>query len=306
MSAQALVIAAHGSRREAGANAQIRRLAESIRVRRLFDEVAVAFHHGEPGFDTVLDEMTAEQITVVPLFTSTGHYSDTVLPEALARNRRFAELRLRQSPPVGTHLGIAPLVARRVTEVLGREGGSRAEVSVLLVGHGTPRHAESRAATLALAETLERRRVASQIVYGFLDDEPSVEAALAATRHELVLVIPFLIGGGNHALEDVPQRTAGRRVVIDAAVGTLPGIEELVVDLARRNTPPPAPKFRRRGPVTPTTPTPGTVHLVGGGPGDPGLITARGLELLRAADVVVHDRLIGAELLAEARRDAEL
>ena len=50
----------------------------------------------------------------------------------------------------------------------------------------------------------------------------------------------------------------------------------------------------------------GTVHLVGGGPGDPGLITARGLELLRHSDVVVHDRLIGAELLREARTGAEL
>ena len=51
---------------------------------------------------------------------------------------------------------------------------------------------------------------------------------------------------------------------------------------------------------------PGRVHLVGGGPGDPGLITSRGLELLRSADVVVHDRLIGPELLREARADAEL
>jgi uroporphyrin-III C-methyltransferase len=45
---------------------------------------------------------------------------------------------------------------------------------------------------------------------------------------------------------------------------------------------------------------------VGAGPGDPRLITARGLDLLRRADVVVHDRLIGAELLGEARTDAQL
>jgi uroporphyrin-III C-methyltransferase len=48
------------------------------------------------------------------------------------------------------------------------------------------------------------------------------------------------------------------------------------------------------------------VHLVGAGPGDPGLITARGLELLRRAHVVVHDRLIGPELLHEVRAGAEL
>ena len=40
-----------------------------------------------------------------------------------------------------------------------------------------------------------------------------------------------------------------------------------------------------------------TVYLVGAGPGDPGLITVRGAELLTRADVVVHDRLIDASLL---------
>ncbi len=50
----------------------------------------------------------------------------------------------------------------------------------------------------------------------------------------------------------------------------------------------------------------GIVYLVGGGPGDPGLITVRGLALLRAADVVVHDRLIGRELLAEIKPGAEV
>jgi uroporphyrin-III C-methyltransferase len=47
-----------------------------------------------------------------------------------------------------------------------------------------------------------------------------------------------------------------------------------------------------------------TVFLVGAGPGDPGLITARGLELIRSCDVLVHDRLVADELVAEAPQDA--
>ena len=48
-----------------------------------------------------------------------------------------------------------------------------------------------------------------------------------------------------------------------------------------------------------------TVYLVGAGPGDPGLLTRRGAELLARADVVVHDRLGTADLLDLARPDAE-
>ncbi|MFQ5430459.1 MAG: uroporphyrinogen-III C-methyltransferase [Phycisphaerae bacterium] len=52
--------------------------------------------------------------------------------------------------------------------------------------------------------------------------------------------------------------------------------------------------------------TPGLVQLVGAGPGDPGLITVRGRDCLRAADVVLYDRLIPFELLAETRDEAVL
>ena len=47
-----------------------------------------------------------------------------------------------------------------------------------------------------------------------------------------------------------------------------------------------------------------TVHLVGAGPGDPELITVRGLELVRSCDVLVADALVAQELVDEAPDDA--
>jgi uroporphyrin-III C-methyltransferase len=50
----------------------------------------------------------------------------------------------------------------------------------------------------------------------------------------------------------------------------------------------------------------GFVSLVGAGPGDPELISVKGLRRLREADVVVHDALIASELLAACRPGAEI
>ena len=49
----------------------------------------------------------------------------------------------------------------------------------------------------------------------------------------------------------------------------------------------------------------GNVILVGAGPGDPGLLTRKGLEALRQAEVVVFDRLVGPDILNLIPENAE-
>ncbi|HUI30525.1 MAG TPA: siroheme synthase CysG [Candidatus Acidoferrales bacterium] len=59
------------------------------------------------------------------------------------------------------------------------------------------------------------------------------------------------------------------------------------------------------GEVTRNLKDPGKVYLVGAGPGDPELITVKGLRVLQQADVVLYDALINADLLAEVPESAE-
>jgi uroporphyrinogen III methyltransferase/synthase len=69
-------------------------------------------------------------------------------------------------------------------------------------------------------------------------------------------------------------------------------------DRDRADAPPPL--GERRGA------RPGVAYLVGAGPGDPGLMTARAVELIGTADVILYDRLIPDGALDGAREDAEL
>ena len=53
------------------------------------------------------------------------------------------------------------------------------------------------------------------------------------------------------------------------------------------------------------TPSPGTVYLVGAGPGDPGLLTLRGRRCLETADVVLYDGLVSPLLLRHPKANCE-
>jgi len=248
MSRTALILAAHGSRVDPTINAQLDEYAARISRLGLFDHVAKAFHRGEPTFSTVLDQLDADEVTVVPVMTSDGYYCDVVLPRELAKNRRYSQINLRQTPPVGVHPGAIALVERRARRLILNHNLHADDVCVAVVGHGTPRHPRSRHATVRLGEALQRAELGGQVLYAFLEEEPCVQSIVDRAATSAIVVIPFLISGGPHATVDIPARlglqtTPGaappfhgrvgeRFVVCDAAIGTHAEIVDVIIDLA--------------------------------------------------------------------------
>ena len=93
--------------------------------------------------------------------------------------------------------------------------------------------------------------------------------------------------------------TAARRRFFDALLeGPLPG-------LLRRGQYAAAEEALRGALAGETAPVTGSVVLVGAGSGDPGLLTLGALRALNQADVILYDRLVSAEVMQLARRDAE-
>ncbi len=248
MNRTALVLAVHGSRVEPAVNQLHQHQAEVIRERRLFDEVAVAFHHGDPHYSRVLDGLTARNVTVVPVFSSDGYYNSVVLPRELVRNERFDECHVRITDPLGKHAGVIDIVADRIRGLLHQFSLERQFTTLGIVGHGTPRFRQSQRTAKDLVNWLRRMRLAGDVLVSFLDDEPPVESLRERTTTPNLAVIPYLIAVGPHALSDVPRRVGltvsrgteppffgrvGERfVVCDAPLGSDSRIIDLLIDLA--------------------------------------------------------------------------
>lgn len=220
-----------------------------------------------------------------------------------------------------SHLPLFVEFGGRLAVVVGGGGVAERRVVRLLEAGATVRVVAPQVTplleSLAHRDEIELRHrafEAADVEGGFLVVTATDDAAVNERVREAARVAGALVNAADHhGAGDVVFGAEARRGPVRLAVTTLGAApaessrirDELAAALTDDSAERAAVASSRRRKPGLGLPGP-RVALVGAGPGDPDLITVRGLEYLRAADVVVHDHLVDPRLLAEAPEGADL
>ncbi len=243
----ALVLAGHGSHLSPQTADVVWRCVDQLRALGVADEITAAFWKETPSFSTVFNSLTADDITIVPLFTAQGFFTREVIPAEMrlagAQTGRGGR-HIRYARTLSEHPYLGEVVRRRVVTALRDYGLAPAQTAVTVIGHGTRRSPESRAAAQAQAEALRAAGLVAEVVATYLDDAPAIDEVYTLTRQPNIIAVPFFLALGSHTTTDVPRALGlspgqtrgalhGRQVCYTEPVGTGESLVEAVLALAR-------------------------------------------------------------------------
>jgi sirohydrochlorin cobaltochelatase len=247
MNRAALVLVGHGSTVHPDGARPVLALADEIRGRHIFAEVAAVFMKQPPHLAEAERLVSAATVLVVPVFAGQGYYTDTLIPREMRLDgpvtRRDGRTFL-YAAPAGTHPRIPALLSRRAETVAAGAGMDPAEAALLLIAHGSSRPGGAGTTPRAIAATLAAIGRFAEVGLVFLEQEPFARDWTRAVSARQVVALPLLVAQGMHASRDIPPlfgqapgdtgavETGGRRVVLATGLGAEPDLAEVIIDIA--------------------------------------------------------------------------
>jgi sirohydrochlorin ferrochelatase len=233
----AVLLAAHGERRDGAGNEGVARLAGDLAARDLAAEIGVGFIKGVPGIAETLRAFASRDVLVYPLFLADGYFNRVRLPQliAAAQTPPATPRRIRVLPPLGLDPVLVDIIAARAEAAAVGAGSAAGPVTLVLLAHGTPRDPASRQATQAMAGQLAGTGRFAAIRSAFLEEPPSLADVLADIAGP-AMVVGLFAGEGLHGGGDVPQllgEIARADVVFAGNVGTFTEIVDVVAAAIR-------------------------------------------------------------------------
>lgn len=236
---RALLLAGHGSHLNGDSSSPVRAHAAEIARRGLYDQVVPVFWKEEPALCRALDSTDATDVTVVPVFVSTGYFTEQVIPREMRLSgpvTRSNGQRVRYTRPIGAHPSLAQVIAQRA-----REAGAEPSDSVVVLGHGTPRNPRSETNVYAQAAALRQLGIFAEVGVVFIDQDPNIADVFEAVRGDSIFMVPLFIADGWHVSETIPAdlameggevRRGTRSLRYARAVGTHPHVADVILELA--------------------------------------------------------------------------
>lgn len=219
----ALVLCAHGIQGHPGAATEH---AERLRALGLFTEVHGCAHRGRPGLAETLAAVRARRIWLAPLLMAEGFTLRKML-DKVGHDPDVAVCR-----PIGTHPGIADVMADMARSACSSKGWETRETALLVVGHGTVRHPDSGVTARGHASRIATNDDFCEVVVAFLDEPPGVTEVLARIAASHCVVVGLFIDRGEHGENDVPRLLAAsdHDAIYAGPVGADPRIPDLLLN----------------------------------------------------------------------------
>ncbi len=260
-----LVVLGHGTTQNADSAAPVHQHAAELRRRKIFAAVREAFWKQNPQINSVLAEIRAPRVFIVPLFISEGYFGGDVIPRELGFVKH-STLNIQHStihycPPVGSHDSMTQVLLARAEEIVKSFPFPRApkpgDITLFIAGHGTEKNENSRKVIERQVELLRAMNLYAGVHAIFLEESPHIADCYQLAMTKNLVVVPFFISDGLHTQEDIPvmlgearqtvrQRLAGgqpiwrnptekngRLVWYSPAIGSEPRMADVILERVR-------------------------------------------------------------------------
>ena len=230
----ALLLAAHGERKDGAMNIGVARLAAALQRRAIAEEVGIGFVKGAPSIAETARALRADEIVVYPIFLSDGYFTRMRLPEMLnAASRADRRRTIRMLPPLGLDPALVLILIDRLMETARL---AAARTGVILLAHGSSKDPASRIAAERITAEVGRRTSFRAVRTALLEEPPSLREA-ASELSGPIIIFGLFAGEGMHGGGDAPQlvEDLGRSdTVFAGTISQLDGIADVVAAAVAR------------------------------------------------------------------------
>jgi sirohydrochlorin cobaltochelatase len=246
MTSTGILLAGHGSHISPNTAGLVWECVDQLRRLRVADEVSAAFWKEQPSFHEAIRAFTADDITVIPVFTTRGFFTQQVIPAEMGLSGAITQRdgrTIRYTRTLSETGFLTQMTQQRVQEALQKYQLQGDQCAVAIIGHSTRRNPESRKATEEQALAIRTRGMVKEAVAVYLDDMPEISEIYALTSAPTLIAVPFFMAEGSHVTGDVPrelglngsavpQTVQGRTVYYTAPTGTDAQLVEALLWLA--------------------------------------------------------------------------